>query len=202
MIYILSDILKDYFFYNSYFSGDELDDGEVSVTVSTTKNEDGSITNSPVSTLSSIKGIEPLAQMEWREHGLSSWHILFISIVWKIYQCLGCSCCAQSLFLEMSHLILTTMDMIFLHFHTDLCLESQRYFMICIWNQNHFSPCWVFSHTIPLLIPCKIRKKVKFNMKDGDAQQQNEILKALKEVFPNSIEGWCRWQRGRFAKCS
>ncbi len=33
-------------------------------------------------------------------------------------------------------------------------------------------------------------------MKDGDAQQQNEILKALKEVFPNAVEGGCGWHIG------
>ncbi len=30
-------------------------------------------------------------------------------------------------------------------------------------------------------------------MKDGDAQLQNEIVKALKEVFPSSVEDACGW---------
>ncbi len=48
-----------------------------------------------------------------------------------------------------------------------------------------------FSHAIPLLIPFQIGKRVKFIMKDGNVQQCNEILKALKEVFPNALEGGC-----------
>ncbi len=34
-------------------------------------------------------------------------------------------------------------------------------------------------------------------MNNGDAQQWNEILKALKEVFPNAVEGGCRWHIGK-----
>ncbi len=38
--------------------------------------------------------------------------------------------------------------------------------------------------------------QVKFIMKDGDAQQQNEIVIALKEVFPSAVEGACGWHIG------
>ncbi len=52
---------------------------------------------------------------------------------------------------------------------------------------------WVFTHAILLLTLLKIRQRVKFIMNDGASQQQNEVLRALKEVFPNAIEGRCRW---------
>ncbi len=34
-------------------------------------------------------------------------------------------------------------------------------------------------------------------MKDGDAQQHDEVLRALKEVFPNAIERECGWNIGK-----
>ncbi len=56
-------------------------------------------------------------------------------------------------------------------------------------NQQRFSYCWVFQYEIPVLFPSKIRNRVKFLIKNDDAQQCNNILKALKGVFPNAIEG-------------
>ncbi len=38
-------------------------------------------------------------------------------------------------------------------------------------------------------------------MKDDDAQQCNKILKALKEVFPNAIEGACGLLIGMYSFC-
>ncbi len=49
-----------------------------------------------------------------------------------------------------------------------------------------------YSNSIPL----NICKPVKFIMKDSDGQQQNEIVKALKEVFPSAVEGACGWNIG------
>lgn len=34
-------------------------------------------------------------------------------------------------------------------------------------------------------------------MKDGDAQQRNEILRSLRGVFPNMSEGSCGWHIGK-----
>ncbi len=35
-------------------------------------------------------------------------------------------------------------------------------------------------------------------MKDGDPQQNNALLSALKEVFPNTKTGACGWHIGMF----
>ncbi len=34
-------------------------------------------------------------------------------------------------------------------------------------------------------------------MKDGDAQQQNEIVNAWNKVFPSAVEGACGWHISR-----
>ncbi len=36
-------------------------------------------------------------------------------------------------------------------------------------------------------------------MKDGDAQQQNEILRSIEGIFPNAIEGGCGWHIGKYS---
>ena len=58
-------------------------------------------------------------------------------------------------------------------------------------NQQQFSFRWVFQFAIKELIPKWIRERVEFIMKDGDPQQRNEILIALKNVFTRAIEGTC-----------
>ncbi|KAL7525758.1 hypothetical protein ACHAXR_001148, partial [Thalassiosira sp. AJA248-18] len=83
-----------------------------------------------------------------------------------------------------------------------------RFFLLCpevVW-------CDVTSHSnnkgfslLTFSCPCH-RNRVKFIMKDGDAQQRNEIIGALRNVFPNAIEGgcgyhivngsWTRWAPG------
>ena len=35
-------------------------------------------------------------------------------------------------------------------------------------------------------------------MKDGDAQQRNEILRAMDGIFLNAIEGGCGWHIGKY----
>ncbi len=75
-----SEFLEDTNFFRNKKSSDE----DESITVSTTKCRDGSIINSPVSKISSIKGIEPLAKVERREHNLSRNDILFIAIAWTV----------------------------------------------------------------------------------------------------------------------
>ncbi len=55
-----------------------------SVTVSTTKNIDDKIINSPVSKLASIKANEPLAKFGSCECNLSPTDILFIATAWKV----------------------------------------------------------------------------------------------------------------------
>ena len=70
-----------------------------------------------------------------------------------------------------------------------------------IWipNQQRFSFRWVFQHAIRNLIPKWFRDRVQFIMKDGDPQQQNEILHALKNGFVNAGEGSCGFHIGELS---
>jgi hypothetical protein len=49
----------------------------------------------------------------------------------------------------------------------------------------------VFKEALPKLVPKWLRECVLFFMKDGDPQQRNEILLAMKSVFVNASEGTC-----------
>ena len=53
------------------------------------------------------------------------------------------------------------------------------------------------KHAIPNLIPKWLRERVLLIMKDGDAQQRNEILRALFRVFPNAKEAGCGFHIGK-----
>ncbi len=57
-----------------------------SITVCTTKNSDGTIMNSPVSKLPSIKEIGLLVKVEKRKHNLSVTDILFFQLHEPYYQ--------------------------------------------------------------------------------------------------------------------
>ncbi len=46
-----------------------------------------------------------------------------------------------------------------------------------------------FKEALPKLVPKRLREHVLFFMKDGDPQQRNEILSAMKNVFVNASEG-------------
>ncbi len=54
-----------------------------------------------------------------------------------------------------------------------------------------------FSTSSGIIDPRKVRKRVTFIIKDGDAQQPKEVLKALKGIFPNAVEGGCSWHIGK-----
>ena len=62
---------------------------------------------------------------------------------------------------------------------------------IFIPNQQRFSFRWVFKEALPKLVPKWLMERVLFFMKDGDPQQCNEILLAMKTVFVNTSEGTC-----------
>ncbi len=60
---------------------------------------------------------------------------------------------------------------------------------IFIPNQQRFSFCWVFQEAIPALLLNWLRDHAVFFMKDGDAQQHNELLGAMKNGIVNATEG-------------
>jgi hypothetical protein len=49
----------------------------------------------------------------------------------------------------------------------------------------------VFKEAFPKLVSKRLMERVFFFMKDGDPQQRNEILLAMKTVFVNASEGTC-----------
>ncbi len=51
----------------------------------------------------------------------------------------------------------------------------------------------MFKEALPKLAPEWLRERVLFLMKDGDPQQCNEILSAIKSVFVNASEGTCEF---------
>jgi hypothetical protein len=65
---------------------------------------------------------------------------------------------------------------------------------IFILNQQKFSFRWVFKEALPKLVPKWLMERVLLFMKDGDPQQRNEILLAMKMVFVNACEGTCGYQ--------
>jgi hypothetical protein len=79
-----------------------------------------------------------------------------------------------------------------LTFSSRLPIDKQIVWMwIFISNQQRFSVRWVFKEALSKLVPKWLRERVLFFMKDGDPQQRNEILLAMKSVFVNASEGTC-----------
>jgi hypothetical protein len=79
-----------------------------------------------------------------------------------------------------------------LTFSSSFSIGKQIVWMwIFIPNQQRFSFRWVFKKALPKLVPKWLMEHVLFVMKDGDPQQCNEILSAMKSVFVNASEGTC-----------
>ncbi len=188
----LSDVPRNEFIDDPNFALSNCNDA--SVTVSTTKIKGGQIINSPVSKMSSIKAIEPLAKIERIERNLSPTDILFIAIAWTNLPALRMFIlCPEVIWVDVtSHSNNKGFDLLTFSCRTSV---GKQCVFLWIWipNQKRFSFRWVFSHALPLLIPGKVRDRVAFIMKDGDSQQRNEVLRAMKEIFPNAIEGGCGW---------
>ena len=119
-------------------------------------------------------------------------HILFISVAWTV--------------LPVFRLFLLCPEVIWcdvtshsnnkgFHLLTFSCRVSINKQVVFLWiwipNQQRFSFRWVFQHALNILIPKFHRDRVRFIMKDGDNQQRNEVLMALKQIFPNALEGGC-----------
>ena len=91
------------------------------------------------------------------------------------------------------------------HLLTFSCRTSVDKQVVFLWlwipNQQRFSFRWVFQHAVPNLIPKWLRDRVTFIMKDGDAQQHNEIHHAMKNVFVNATDGNCGFHIGKLSFC-
>ena len=176
-------------------SGD--DDLLTSITMSTIKDDNGNIVNTPVKDIPSLAALGPLAKSERVRRQLSVAQYLFISIAWTVLPVFRFfMLCPEVIWCDVtSHS--NNKGFHLLTFSCRTSLDKQVVFLyIWIPNEQRISFRWCFQHAIPNLIPQYIRERVLFIMKDGDPQQRNEILYALLSVFPNAKEGGCGWHIG------
>ena len=166
------------------------------VTISTTKNEDGEvIINRPSPSEDGVLSqVETVAKRTRAERKIGAAQYLFFSIAWvhlPVFRYF--KLCPEVIWCDVtSHS--NKMGYKLLTFSCRASVNKQVVFMF-VWipNEQRISFRWVFSHAISQLVPAWLRSRVKFIMKDGDPQQRNEILIALQSVFTNAIEGGCGW---------
>lgn len=167
-------------------------------TVSTQKQPNGEITNENVANMDNLTQFEEAVKMERKERKLNNLDILFICIAWIYLPAFRFfMLCPEVIWCDVtSHS--NNKGFHLLTFSCRTSINKQVIFMwIWIPNQQRFGFRWVFQHAIPTLISRFLRFRVKFIMKDGDPQQRNEILIALKRVFTNAIEGSCGFHIGK-----
>jgi len=170
-------------------------DSSTSVTMLTTKDPSGKVTNITPNELPGLLPIQDIARKERLDRGTDS--VLFILIAWIILPAFRFFLlCPEVIWCDItSHT--NNKGFQLLTFSCRTSINKQCVFLwIWIPNQQRYSFRWVFQHAIPTLLPSHVRKRVNLIMKDGDPQQRNEILKALKEIFPNAIEASCGWHIG------
>lgn len=168
------------------------------ITVSTLKNDNGDVVNTPVSTIPELAPIEAIAKQERQERSLFDTEMLFISIAWLVLPMFRLfKLCPEVIWCDVtSHSNNKGFNL--LTFSCRTSVDMQAVFLwIWIPNQQRYSFRWVFQHAIPNLIPKWLRERVLLIMKDGDAQQRNEILRALFRVFPNAKEAGCGFHIGK-----
>jgi len=157
--------------------------GNETVTVSTTKNDDGTITSTPVSEMLGLSSLnlEETAKRERRERIISRSDVMFMSVAWiKRRNFRLFKLCPEVIWCDVtSHS--NNKGFHLLTFSCRLSVNKQVVFLwIWIPNQQRSSFRWVFQHVLPILIPRFHRYRVKMIMKDGDPQQRNEILISLR----------------------
>ena len=154
------------------------------ITISTTKDVSGNVSNKDVSTIPELEPLEEFAKNERSCRGLSAQKYLFISIAWIVLPAFRFfKLCPEVIWCDVtSHS--NNKGFKLLTFSCRTSIDKQVVFLwIWIPNEQRFSFRWVFQHAIPQLIRKYLRAWVKFIMKDGDPQQRNEIRKSLKLVF-------------------
>ncbi|KAL7546985.1 hypothetical protein ACHAWF_010307 [Thalassiosira exigua] len=162
------------------------------ITLCTNKDDTGQINCIPVSTMPLVKDIKLVAKDERRERNLPLTDTLFISIAWVLRPAFRFFLlCPEVIWCDVT----SHSNNKGFHLLTFSCQTSVDRQVIFLWiwipNQRRFTFRWVFQHAIPQLIPQAHRNRVKFIMKDGNPQQRNEIIGALREVFPRAEEGGC-----------
>ncbi len=175
---------------------------EATMTVSTTKTEDGTITTTSVQDNPEIAPIENIAKQTRKERRLADNQFLFIAIAWIFLPAFRFfKLCPEVVWCDVtSHSNNKGFNLLTFSCRTSVN-KQVIFFWIWIPNEQRFSFRWVFHHAAVKLIPAWLRARVRLIMKDGDPQQRNEILRALISVFPNAIEGGCGWHIGMCYSC-
>ena len=122
---------------------------------------------------------------------------LFISIAWIILPAFRFfKLCPEVIWCDVtSHSNNKGFNLLTFSCHTSV--DKQVVFLwFWIPNEQRISFRWVFQYAIPILVPKWLRERVKLITKDVDPQQRNEVIYALKLVFPNAIEAGCGWRIG------
>ena len=171
------------------------------ITMSTTKSDDGSIVATPVNTIDELQSLDldATAKQQRSDRALSKSELMFMSVGWRVNRNFRLFLtCPEVVWCDVtSHS--NNKGFHLLTFSCRLSVDKQLVFLwIWIPNQQRSSFRWVFQHAIPILIPKHHRERVRMIMKDGDPQQRNEILLALTNVFTRTRESTCGMHIGQF----
>jgi hypothetical protein len=178
--------IKDFFDVNSTVCD------VTTITMSTTKSFTGHVHYEPISESSAISSLATQINEERSERNLQKKEALFIALAWIVKPAFRLfKLCPEVVWLNVtSHS--NNKGCHLLTFSSRLSIGKQIVWMwIFIPNQQRFSFRWVFKEALPKLVPEWLMERVLFFMKDGDPQQCNEILLAMKRVFVNASEGTC-----------
>ena len=177
---------------------ERLDHRNETVTISTLKEDGGEVMNYDSSTVPELKELEELAKKERIERKMTKDDVLFIAVGWIVLPAFRYfKLCPEVIWCDVT----SHSNNKGFHLLTFSCRTSVDKQVVFLWllipNQQRFSFRWVFQHAIPNLIPKWLRDRVTFIMKDGDAQQQNEINHAMTNVFVNAKDGNCGFHIGK-----
>ena len=177
---------------------ERLDHRDETVTISTLKEDGGEVVNYDSSMVTGLKELEELAKKERVERKMDKNDVLFIAIGWIVLPAFRYfKLCPEVIWCDVT----SHSNNKGFHLLTFSCRTSVDKQVVFLWlwmpNQQRFSFRWVFQHAIPNLIPKWLRDRVTFIMKDGDAQQHNEIKQALRNVFVNAQDGNCGFHIGK-----
>jgi hypothetical protein len=180
-----SDVpIKDYFDVNT------TDCDVDTITISTAKSFTGHVYYELINESSKISSLSAQINEERSERYLQKEEALFIAVAWIVKPAFRLfKLCPEEVWANVtSHS--NNKGLHLLSFSLCLSIGIQMVWMwIFIPNQQRFSFRWMFKEALPKLVLKWLMECVLFFMKDGDPQQCNEILSAMKSVFVNASEG-------------
>jgi hypothetical protein len=173
-----------------YFGVNNTDCDVDTMTISTTKSFTGHVHYEPIINESSeISSFSAQINEERSERCLQKEEALFRAVAWIVKRLF--KLCPEVVWVDVTYHS-NNKGFHVLTFSLCLSIGKQIVWMwIFIPNQQRFGFRWVFKEALPKLGPKWLRECVLFFMKDGDPQQCNEILSAMKHVFVNASEGTC-----------